>query len=296
MLRRAAVAGRFYPSQPERLRRDLQEHLGPPRAQHQARGVVVPHAGYLYSGGVAGAVFSGIEIPERVLILCPNHTGLGASLSIMSQGEWEIPLGRVPIDEELAGRLLHHCPFLTEDAEAHRFEHSLEVQLPFLLHLRPDLRLVPIALGRHDFPTFRRLGMGIAKALRDLPGKPVLVVASSDMNHFEPDEVTRIKDRKAISRILSLDAPGLYEVIRRESISMCGYGPTIAMMYGTEASAETCRAELVRYATSGDAGGGRREVVGYAGIAIYPKAPGSDSQEKRGHSGWVNRRGGGRSV
>ncbi len=275
MLRRAAVAGRFYPSQPDRLRRDLLEHLGPPRAQHQARGVVVPHAGYLYSGGVAGAVFSGIEIPERVLILCPNHTGLGASLSIMSQGEWEIPLGRVPIDEELAGRLLHHCPFLTEDAEAHRFEHSLEVQLPFLLHLRPDLRLVPIALGRHDFPTFRRLGMGIAKALRDLPGKPVLVVASSDMNHFEPDAVTRIKDGKAISRILSLDAPGLYEVVRKESISMCGYGPTIAMMYGTEASPRTCRAELVRYATSGDAGGGRREVVGYAGIAIYPRASGS---------------------
>ena len=278
MLRRAAVAGRFYPSQPDRLRRDLLEHLGPPRAQHQALGVVVPHAGYLYSGGVAGAVFSGIEIPERVLILCPNHTGLGASLSIMSQGEWEIPLGRVPIDEALAGRLLHHCPFLTEDAEAHRFEHSLEVQLPFLLHLRPDLRLVPIAVGHHGFSTFRRLGEGIAKALRGMPSKPVLVIASSDMNHFEPDAVTRIKDGKAISRILSLDAPGLYEVVRKESISMCGYGPTIAMMYGTEASARTCRAELIRYATSGDAGGGRREVVGYAGIAIYPKAPGSGSQ------------------
>ena len=277
MLRRAAVAGRFYPSQPERLRRDLLEHLGRPRTRLRARGVVVPHAGYLYSGGVAGAVYSGIEIPERVLILCPNHTGMGASLSIMARGEWEIPLGRVPIDEELARRLLHHCPFLKEDAEAHRFEHSLEVQLPFLLHLRPDLRLVPIALGRHDFVTFRRLGEGIANVLREQPAKPVLVVASSDMNHFEPDEVTRIKDRKAISRILSLDAPGLYEVIRRESISMCGYGPTIAMMYGTEVSAETCRAELVRYATSGDAGGGKREVVGYAGIAIYPKAPGSDS-------------------
>ena len=274
MLRKAAVAGRFYPSQPDRLLLDLQERLGPPRARHQARGVVVPHAGYRYSGGVAGAVYSGIEIPQRVLILCPNHTGLGASLSIMSQGEWEIPLGRIPIDEELARRLLQHCPYLTEDAEAHRFEHSLEVQLPFLVHLRPDLRLVPIALGRHDFPTFRRLGKGIARALRELPGQPVLVVASSDMNHFEPDAVTRIKDGKAISRILALDAPGLYEVVRRESITMCGYGPTIAMMYGTEATPGTCRAELVGYATSGDAGGGRSEVVGYAGIAIYPKASG----------------------
>ncbi len=274
MLRKAAVAGRFYPSQPDRLRRDLLEHLGPPRTRLRARGVVVPHAGYFYSGGVAGAVYSGIEIPERVLILCPNHTGLGASLSIVSRGEWEIPLGRVPIDEELARRLLNYCPFLREDDEAHRFEHSLEVQLPFLFHLRPDLRLVPIALGRHDFSTFRSLGKGIAKALRDMCGQPVLVVASSDMNHFEPDEVTRVKDGKAISRILSLDAPGLYDVVRRECISMCGYGPTIAMMYGTEASAETCRAELVRYATSGDAGGGRSEVVGYAGIAIYPKAGG----------------------
>ena len=274
MLRKAAVAGRFYPSQSDRLRRELLEHMRPSRTRLQARGVVVPHAGYLYSGGVAGAVYSAIEIPERVLILCPNHTGMGASLSIMVHGEWEIPLGRIPIDEELARRLLHHCPFLREDSEAHRLEHSLEVQLPFLLHLRPDLRLVPIALGRHDFPTFRRLGTGIAQALRDMPGQSVLVVASSDMNHFEPDEVTRIKDRKAISRILSLDAPGLYEVVRRESISMCGYGPTIAMLYGTEASAETCRAELVHYATSGDAGGGRSEVVGYAGIAIYPKALG----------------------
>ena len=281
MLRKAAVAGRFYPSQPDRLRRDLEAHLGPPRARQQARGVVVPHAGYFYSGGVAGAVFSGIEIPARVLILCPNHTGLGASLSIMSQGEWEIPLGRIPIDEALARSLLHHCPYLTEDAEAHRFEHSLEVQLPFLLHLRPDLRLVPIALGRHDFPAFQRLGKGIAKALRELPGQPVLVVASSDMNHFEPDAVTRVKDGKAISRILSLDAPGLYEVVRKESISMCGYGPAIAMMYGTEASARTCRAELVRYATSGDAGGGRSEVVGYAGIAIYPKTAGAGGRMPR---------------
>lgn len=278
MLRKAAVAGRFYPSQPDRLRRDLLEYLGPPRTRLQARGLVVPHAGYFYSGGVAGAVYSGIEIPQRVLILCPNHTGLGASLSIMSRGEWEIPLGRVPVDRELARGLLRHCPFLTEDAEAHRFEHSLEVQLPFLLHLRPDLRLVPIALGRGDFPTFRRLGEGIARALRDLPGQPALVVASSDMNHFEPDEVTRIKDGKAISRILSLDAPGLYQVVRRESISMCGYGPTIAMLYGTEASARTHRAELVRYATSGDAGGGRSEVVGYAGIALYPRHPGPGSQ------------------
>ncbi len=269
MLRKAAVAGRFYPSQPNRLRKNLVEHLGPPRPRLKARGIVAPHAGYVYSGHVAGAVYSRIEIPDRVLILCPNHTGLGASLSIMSQGEWEIPLGRIEIDQELAGRLMRHCPLLTEDVEAHRFEHSLEVQLPFLFHLRQDLRFVPIALGRQDYTAFERLGKGIARTLRELPDRRVLIVASSDMNHFEPDDLTRIKDRKAISRILSLDARGLYEVVKAESISMCGYGPTIAMLYGIEASAETTQAELVKYATSGDVGGGKSEVVGYAGIAIY---------------------------
>ncbi len=272
MLRKAAVAGRFYPSQPRLLRKNLVEHLGPPQPRLKARGIVVPHAGYVYSGHVAGAVYSRIEIPDRILILCPNHTGLGASISIMSQGSWEIPLGRIEIDEELARRLMHHCPLLTEDVEAHRFEHSLEVQLPFLFHLKRDLRFVPIALGRHDYPAFEQLGKAIARTLAELPDRQVLVVASSDMNHFEPDDVTRIKDRKAIAKILSLDAPGLYEVVKTESISMCGYGPTIAMLHGTEASAETTRAELVKYATSGDVGGGKSEVVGYAGIAIYRDA------------------------
>ena len=273
MLRKAAVAGRFYPSQPHLLRKNLVEYLGPPQSRIKARGIVVPHAGYFYSGHVAGATYSRIEIPDSALILCPNHTGLGASISIMSQGEWEIPLGRMAIDDDLAKRLMRHCPLLIEDVEAHRFEHALEVQLPFLFHLRENLRFVPIALGRQDYTTFEHLGKAIARTLRELPDQQVLIVASSDMNHFEPDDLTRIKDRKAISKILSLDARGLYEVVKTESISMCGYGPTIAMLHGVEASAETTQAELVKYATSGDVGGGKSEVVGYAGIAIYRNEP-----------------------
>src|SRR5262249_25147725 len=161
-----------------------------------------------------------------------NHTGLGAPLSIMSSGEWEIPLGKLPIDAELAGRLVHHCHLLTEDAEAHKFEHALEVQLPFLYYLDRDIRFVPVAIGTGGYATLERLGKAISETLAEI-GERVLVIASSDMNHYESDEITRKKDRKAIDKILDLDPKGLYQVIRSESISMCGYGPTIVMLYGT---------------------------------------------------------------
>ena len=267
MLRKAAVAGRFYPANEKTLRSDLAGYLGAPEGKIEAKGVVVPHAGYMYSGHVAGAVYARIEPATRAILLCPNHTGLGAPLSIVSSGEWEIPLGRVPIDNELAKKLIHHCHLLTEDAEAHKFEHALEVQLPFLYYLKRDIRFVPIALRAGGYATLERLGQAIAATLAEI-SEPVLVVASSDMNHYESDEITRKKDRKAIDRILALDPKGLYEVIKSESISMCGYGPTIAMLYGTS-SPRPRQAELIEYATSGDVSGDKKEVVGYAGIAIY---------------------------
>jgi MEMO1 family protein len=266
MLRKAAVAGRFYPGNEKTLRSDLARYLGTLERKIQARGVVVPHAGYIYSGHVAGAVYARIEAASRAILLCPNHTGLGAPISIMSAGEWEIPLGRVPIDAELAASLIHHCHLLTEDSDAHKFEHSAEVQLPFLYHLRRDIRFVPVAIGTGGYATLERLGQAIAETLAEIEER-VLIVASSDMNHYESDEITRQKDRKAIDRILALDPKGLYQVIKSESISMCGYGPTIAMLYGT-ASASPVQAELIKYATSGDVSGDKREVVGYAGIVI----------------------------
>src|SRR6185436_18983223 len=244
MLRKPAVSGRFYPADQKTLQSDLTGYLGTVRADINARGVIVPHAGYMYSGHVAGAVYSRLRIPARIILLCPNHTGLGASLSIMSQGSWEIPLGRVPIDTALAKSLTRHCHLLTEDVTAHQFEHSLEVQLPFLFHLRPDIRFVPITVGTGGYASLERLGKGIEACLEEL-GEEVLVIASSDMNHYESDETTRVKDQKAIARILALEPKGLYDTVRSESISMCGYGPAIAMMHGIQPL--SCRkAELDR--------------------------------------------------
>ena len=267
MLRKPAVAGRFYPADKDRLVAEVARHLGESHGQIQARGALVPHAGYMYSGHVAGAVYSQIRVPGRITILCPNHTGLGASLAIMSEGSWEIPLGKIEIDTPLAKKLMRHCHLLSEDAEAHRFEHSLEVQLPFLYYLRKDFRFVPIVIGHSGYASLERLGKAIDQTIQETEDE-ILILASSDMNHYEPDEVTRIKDGKAIEKILALEPKGLYEVIRSESISMCGYGPSIAMIHGTQ-SLKTRKAELIKYATSGDVSGNRKEVVGYAGIVVH---------------------------
>jgi len=198
--------------------------------------------------------------------MCPNHTGLGHPLSIMSQGAWETPLGAATIASELATTLLARCPSLTDDADAHRKEHAIEVQLPFLQAKQPNFRFVPIAIGTRQYEALEDLGQAIAEVLRDGDDR-VLMLASSDMNHYESDALTRVKDRKAIDRILALDARGLYEVVIGEHISMCGYGPTVAMLTAAKLLGAT-HAELVKYATSGDVSGDREMVVGYAGMVV----------------------------
>ena len=262
-----AVAGRFYPHPADELRRDISEYtagaVGKPIA---AIGCIAPHAGYIYSGHVAGAVYAQMEIPRRVIVLCPNHTGMGHPLAIMAQATWRTPLGDVPADEEMGAALLQRFPLLQEDSAAHRSEHAIEVQLPFLQTRRPDLHFTPIAIGTGDFEILQSLGKAIADVISAQPCK-VLVVASSDMNHYESDAVTRIKDHKAIARVLALDARGLWEVVKKEDISMCGYGPSVAMLTAAaQLGAKT--ATLVKYATSGDVSGDYEKVVGYAGIAV----------------------------
>jgi AmmeMemoRadiSam system protein B len=229
-------------------------------------GCVVPHAGYMYSGHVAGAVFGKLPKRSTYIILCPNHTGRGAPLAIMSSGEWLTPLGRVPVDSAMATLLRRACHLLMEDAEAHEEEHSLEVQLPFLQRSVGAFKFVPIAIGLGGYSGLETLGHSIAQAVRP-SAAAVMVVASSDMNHYEPDGLTREKDRKAIDKILALDAPGLYEVLRREDISMCGYGPAIAMLTAAK-DLGAQRAQLIKYATSADTSGDRDAVVGYAGIVV----------------------------
>jgi AmmeMemoRadiSam system protein B len=187
-------------------------------------------------------------------------------VAILSKGSWRTPLGDAKIDSALAGKLARACPLLREDAVAHRQEHSLEVQLPFLQELIGDFTFVPIVLGTSRFEAFESLGRAVAQVVAE-EAEPVLVMASSDMNHYESDEVTRIKDHKAIDQILALDPRGLYDTVQREEISMCGYGPVTTLLVAARALGAT-RAELVRYATSGDINNDRNEVVGYAGIVV----------------------------
>jgi AmmeMemoRadiSam system protein B len=269
-IRPPAVAGRFYPAKRETLTRQLDQYLGPePTASEKAEaslGCVVPHAGYMYSGHVAGAVFRRLPARAAYVILCPNHTGRGAPLAMMSSGAWQTPLGSVQVNAVLAQSLRQACHLLMEDAEAHEYEHALEVQLPFLQRSVGDFTFVPIAIGVGGYSALESLGHGIAQALKRAP-EPVMIVASSDMNHYEPDSITRVKDRKAIDKILALDPAGLYDVLRREDISMCGYGPAIAMLTAAmDLGAQ--RAELIKYATSADTSGDRSAVVGYAGIIV----------------------------
>lgn len=265
-IRHPAVAGRFYPDDPNALLADVRTYLSPPEKTIPAIGCVVPHAGYMYSGHVAGAVFARLNIPRRCLVLCPNHTGMGQPLAIMSAGAWETPLGRVPIDSPLAGALKQSFPLLTEDPDAHRAEHAAEVELPFLQVRSPNFTFVPIALGTGKFDVLHNLGQAIAAVVK-AEAEPVLIIASSDMNHYESDKITRVKDHKAIDRILALDARGLFDVVMNADISMCGFGPTVTMLTAAKCLGAGA-AELIKYATSGDISGDREMVVGYAGVLV----------------------------
>ncbi|MGA9565973.1 MAG: AmmeMemoRadiSam system protein B [Candidatus Korobacteraceae bacterium] len=274
-VRQPAVAGRFYPGNAQLLRAEVETFTtaravaGQEAAESKiaAIGCIVPHAGYMYSGAVAGAVYRRLKLPKRCVILCPNHTGKGEPLAIMSEGAWHTPLGDVNIDTQLAESLKGAFPLLSEDQEAHRYEHALEVQLPFLQVLKPAIQFVPITVGTSNFEVLSALGKVIGTALANL-SEPALVIASSDMNHYESDDVTRVKDRSAIEQILVLDPRGLYDTVRAEDISMCGYGPATIMLTAARQLGAT-KAELIRYATSGDVSGDRDMVVGYAGMAVY---------------------------
>jgi AmmeMemoRadiSam system protein B len=265
-IRPPAVAGRFYSNNPKSLLQDIRSYTVSSGEKLRALGCVVPHAGYMYSGHIAGAVYARLELPKTFIILCPNHTGIGQPLAIMSEGVWQTPLGEVPVNTALATALKSECPQLSEDVMAHRAEHALEVQLPFLQALRGDFAFVPIAIGTGQFDPLQALGEAMARVIA-AESEPTLIIASSDMNHYESDEITRVKDHKAIDKILALDARGLYDVIRRENISMCGFGPAVAMLTAAKRLGAN-QAQVIKYGTSGDISGDRDLVVGYAGIAV----------------------------
>jgi MEMO1 family protein len=279
-LRHPAVAGRFYPRDPEQLRDEALAYLSQASAANEpalhqpsvspspirAMGCIAPHAGYMYSGHVAGAVFARIEISQRCIVMCPNHTGQGHPLAILSEGAWETPLGDVPIARELAVALKERFALLQEDSAAHHAEHAIEVELPFLQLRQPNLSFVPIAVGTGQLDILEQLGQAVADVVA-AQADPVLIVGSSDMNHYESDAITRAKDHRAIERILTLDPRGLHEVVTQQKISMCGYGPVVAMLTAVRQLGAKS-AELVKYATSGDVSGDRNMVVGYAGVVV----------------------------
>ena len=268
MLRRAAVSGQFYPDDSESLRalvRDLMPESGPRRA---AVGVLAPHAGYVYSGTIAGTTFARIQVPQRVVILGPNHHGLGHPAALFAAGAWQTPLGEVPVDEAFAQALLHSCPHLAADPEAHRHEHSLEVQVPFLQECNPELHIVPLCLGHLSLATLLAIGSCLGELVAADP-EPTLLVASSDMTHYEPGEVARRKDLRALDQVLRCDPEGLLRTVEADRTSMCGVLPATVLL--AAANHLGCRrAELVRYGNSGDVTGDQREVVGYAGVVIWP--------------------------
>jgi AmmeMemoRadiSam system protein B len=275
-LRTPAVSGRFYPARAGELLRDVREYISPgPAPVTSAIGCVAPHAGYIYSGGVAGAVYSRLEIPEHCVILCPNHTGKGQALAVMATTAWQTPLGEVAADAAMAAQLMQRFPALREDSVAHRSEHGIEVQLPFLQVRQPQLKIVPIAIDTRDFDVLRGLGEALADVIADRyqedrendHRQKILIIASSDMNHYESDAITRVKDHKAIERVLAMDARGLWEVVMYENISMCGFGPTVIMLTAAKLLGATS-ATLVKYATSGEVSGDYEAVVGYAGIIV----------------------------
>jgi AmmeMemoRadiSam system protein B len=268
MIRSPAVAGRFYPEDAGQLRAAVDSCLAGSGEEKKirARACMVPHAGYIYSGGVAGEVFRRIEIPSRVILLGPRHYPRGASLAILSDGAWQTPLGMAPIDHLLAEKIVRAFPLLREDAVAHISEHSLEVQLPFLQRLAPSFAFVPIVIGPAQWEHLESLGRALASVIA-AEREPILLIASSDMNHYESDAVTRVKDGKAIDAILALEPRRLFDTVRDEKISMCGYAAAVAALIAArELGAE--RAELIRYATSGEVNRDLQEVVGYAGMVI----------------------------
>jgi len=266
MIREPAVAGQFYPRRASQLQAEVTGLLDRSHPPSEALAAVVPHAGYVYSGPVAGAVFSRLSIPETVVLLGPNHTGLGAPVSVWAVGAWRTPLGEVEVDETLATALLERFPGATGNEAAHRLEHSLEVQLPFLQVLRPGVRILPIALAVDALATLLHLGETFADLAASHP-RSLLMVASTDMTHFQPQEVAERQDRLALERVLAVDPEGLWQVVLENDISMCGYMPTTAVLAYARARGAVS-AELVRYETSGDRTGDRRSVVGYAGVIV----------------------------
>ena len=263
-LREPAVAGAFYSGTASALQRELEQLVDVQENRHELLACIAPHAGYVYSGAVAGKLYGHLDVPRRVIVIGPNHSGAGAHIAVAPHERWRTPFGEQPLDTALARMLVKRSPAAVFDDRAHWREHSLEVQLPFLLTRNPDVELMALCLGHLSLDQCLDLGQVLAQLITDL-GEPVGIVASSDMSHYLRDDEARALD---IDAALALDPARLYQTVHSEGITMCGVVPaTIAIEAANQLGATN--AHLVAYATSGDVSGDRSAVVGYAGICVH---------------------------
>lgn len=265
-VRPPAVAGSFYPGSAHQLQAEIEGYTTVVTEKRSALGVVSPHAGYRYSGRVAGELYSQITIPDTVVIIAPNHTGNGVPYALWPGGPWQTPLGNVETNDEVVEELVHNCEILDKDRDAHLGEHAAEVQIPFLQHFNPLVKIVVLTISSQNLSDLRYIGTSLSQVLQRMAPQ-ALVVASSDMTHYESQESVSKKDKIAINEILSLNEDALCSKAHSLGITMCGVFPTFIMMVCSKRRGAK-KAELVRYETSGDISGDYRSVVGYAGIII----------------------------
>ena len=276
-IRLPSQAGAFYAGKAESLKRQIEEcflhTLGPGEIPKVARdgprhivGLICPHAGYMYSGPVAAHAYYNLALdgePELVVLFGPNHTGYGSALAVMNEGFWRTPLGDVEVDGETANRIVEESRIVDVDDSAHRYEHSIEVQLPFLQYLfGSNFKIVPICFLMQDLHSAREVGNAVAAALH---GKKAVIIASSDMSHYEPQRSAEKKDRLALQAVEAMDEEKLYSVIEDYQITACGYGPIIALIAAAKILGAR-EAKLLCYKTSGDVIGDYSSVVGYAAV------------------------------
>jgi AmmeMemoRadiSam system protein B len=264
MLREPAVAGTFYEKDAHALKKQVAHYLTDKTEKLKARAIVVPHAGYIYSGKVAGEVYSSVEIPDIVIIMGPNHTGAGVPVSIMNSGEWRTPLGDVKINEPLANEILKKSKAAQKDTKAHMNEHSIEVQLPFLQVIRKNFSFVPIIFGEYDLENLKDTAGAIAASIK---GREVLIIASTDLTHYEDAGSAKKKDGLVLHAIETLDADGLAKDVSENSISMCGWMPVYVAITAAKLSGAK-QGKIIRYMNSGDVSGDYGQVVGYGGAVI----------------------------
>lgn len=264
--RKPFVAGQFYEKNPFLLAKQVDKFIVKDTNKVNATAVISPHAGFIYSGSVAGAVYSNINIPNTFILIGPNHTGLGSPLSVFSKGIWETPLHNFEVDESITSSLLSSCNHFISDVNAHIYEHSIEVQLPFIAFFSKEVKIAPICVMRASLSQCKEIGEAIARVIKTQK-KKIVLVASSDMSHYVDEETARDLDNYAIREILKINPEGLYNVVSQKYISMCGVLPVIITLYAA-LSLGAINSTLIKYTTSAEVSGDYKHVVGYAGILI----------------------------